>query len=144
MCQSCGHLRNWSYSAGCCSCGCSRIYKGEPGIQGRPGTPGATGNGFTVGVYAAFAGGGQLGATNLTDNDNLVNTVATTGDSVKLLPAVKNTIQTVRNYGANAMDVFPQAAEQIDSLGANVPFSLAAGATITFVCFVNGTFVSGT
>ena len=129
-----------------CKCGCKgqKGDKGETGKQGVPGTPGATGNGFTVGVYAAFAGGGQFGATNLTDNDNLISTVATTGDSVKLLPAVKNTIQTVRNYGANAMNVFPQAAEQIDSLGANVAFSLAAGATITFACFVNGTFVSGT
>jgi hypothetical protein len=129
-----------------CNNGCSstgqRGLRGEPGIQGLKGDTGPAGGLFTCDTYTAFAGGGQASATNLIDNDNLVETVATTGDSVKLLPALKNAFQKVRNYGANTMNVYPQSGDAIDALGINVPYPLSAGGIVEFVCFVDGTFKS--
>ncbi len=140
MCQSCG--RN--------NCGCGspqRGPKGEPGRVGPPGPQGPSGGLFSAGVYSAFAGGGQSSATNLVDNDNLVGTVTTTGDSVKLLPALKNGFQKVRNYGANTMNIYPQSGESIvdpngNNLGINVPYPLVSGGIIEFTCFVDGTYTS--
>ena len=131
-----------------CSCnkGCKGD-KGEPGIKGAKGDTGPSGVLFTVDTYVAFAGGGQSSATNLVDNDNLVVTVTTTGDSVKLLPALKNAFQKVRNYGANTTNIYPQSGESIidpsgTNLGANVPYPLAAGGIVEFVCFADGIFTS--
>jgi len=114
--------------------------KGEPGIQGVPGIQGPAGAAFSVGTYTAFAGGGQTNATNLLNNDNLVATVASNNDSVKLLPATVGVSQTVRNAGVNSLNVFPQTGENIDGAGANVPYPIPAGGAVTFVCFSTGNY----
>ena len=97
---------------------------------------------FSVDTYTAYASGGQANATPLICYDNNIATVATTGDSAKLLSATKHARQIVRNNGANAANIYPQTSQQIDSLGVNAPYSIAAGNIVEFVCFVDGTFKS--
>ena len=136
-------MSNWNWTTNSCGCGCTTRYKkGEPGIQGKPGIQGPPGGVSSVDYYTAHAGGGQSGATNLISSQNIVNVAATLGDSVKLMPAIKNSIQQVRNYGAFSINVFPQSGDQIDSLGANTPYALAAGSIVEFACAVNGTYIS--
>jgi len=142
MCTTCGNTVNWNYSTRRCGCGCNTIFRGQNGVQGAPGIQGPSGGLVTTAVVSPFAGGGQGSATQLTANDNLINTVATTGDSVKLLPALVNGSQQVRNYGANTVNVFPYSGDQIDALGLNVFYPLAAGSIVNFVCFVNGTYTT--
>lgn len=83
----------------------------------------------------AFAGGGQANATQLYRRYNVIGTVATTGDSVKL-PAKVGPIDgatlTIWNDGANACDVFPESGGDLGS-GANTAASLASGSSITYV-----------
>ena len=66
-------------------------------------------------------------------------TLATGGDSA-VLPASKAGMQiTVSNAaGVNSMNVFPAAGEQINALGANAAFALAAGKSASFFCAANG------
>jgi hypothetical protein len=89
------------------------IYKGTSGIT-------------------AFAGGGQASATALTAEVNFVTTVASTADSVKLPAAVLGKHVVIFNDGANSMNIFPVTGGQIDSLGANNAYSLAAGSSREF------------
>lgn len=87
----------------------------------------------------AQAGGGQASATPLTGQICQVTTVATAGDSVLLPASVPGNIITVTNFAAaNSMNVFPAAAEQINSLGASAAFAVAAGKSATFTCAVAG------
>lgn len=81
--------------------------------------------GLTTGI-TAHAGGGQGSAVALTTRYNVVETVATPGDSVKLPTANGATIVVVKNIGANACDVFPQGGESINKLAADTALSLAA------------------
>ncbi len=110
---------------------------GEMGISGRVfqyghfhlARPDSTYIGLT-----AYAGGGQANATALGPGLSTVTTVATTADSVKL-PATQGfpgTWCVVFNKGANAMNVYPASGHEIDALGANNPFSIAAGASKEF------------
>jgi hypothetical protein len=80
----------------------------------------------------AFAGGGQGSATALTKEVNFVTTVATTGDSVKLPTGALGKKIVVFNQGANAADVFPASGGQIDALGTNTAYSIAAGGSREF------------
>lgn len=88
----------------------------------------------------AFATGGQTNAAVLPSMLNRVTTVATIGDSVKLLPSVAGLEITVSNAGANAMDVFPATGDVINSLAANTAVRVNAGTTVYFVCQVAGTW----
>ena len=83
----------------------------------------------------AFAGGGQTNAVLLSSNINEIATVATTGDSVKLVVAVAGLDVTVINNGVNAMDVFPNTGDQIDALAVDAALSMAAGARFIFKTF---------
>lgn len=96
----------------------------------------------------ALAGGGQTGATPITRTFSRFTVVATTGDSAVLPTASPCLAYTIKNAGANSMNVYPNpvpnagvfapAADQINVAGANIPFSLASNKMATFVCMVNG------
>jgi hypothetical protein len=102
---------------------------------------------FSVGGYTsqagitAFAGGGQTSAFQLTSEYNKVDTVATSGDSVKAASASGNKRQVIINNGANDCDVFPAATENFDGLAADTAVNLAAGMSMEIFCFTNGTWV---
>lgn len=89
-----------------------------------------TGSG--VNSITAFAGGGQASATALTRNTSFVTTVASSGDSVRLPTAALSLSVVVYNLGANSLNIFPVSGSAIDALGANVAYSLAAGASRVF------------
>lgn len=80
----------------------------------------------------AFATGGQASATALTKEVNYVDTVASAGDSVKLLTPALGSHQVVYNDGANSCNVYPPSGAAIDGLGTNNPYSLAAGTSREF------------
>lgn len=87
----------------------------------------------------AFAGGGQASATLLTAVINRVTTVASAGDSVKLAVCKKGMQQTVSNAAAaNSMNVFPSSGDQINALGVNAAFAVAAGKTANFSSAADG------
>ena len=84
-------------------------------------------------TVTAFAGGGQGSATALIDSYNIITTVATTGDSVRLPDIYSvNAIVFIKNDGANACDVFPASGDDLGS-GVNTAVSLAAGESISFL-----------
>jgi len=78
----------------------------------------------------AFAGGGQGSATQLTGQFNDVTTVATAGDSVKLLAAANGLGQIVKNSGVTGLDVFPATGDSINGLSANTAIRIPPGATM--------------
>lgn len=80
----------------------------------------------------AYATGGQAGAAQLTSSFNVVATVGTTGDSVKLPLASPGIKVTIFNEGANAMDVFPNTSDTLSGGAADTAVSLAAGSNITY------------
>jgi len=83
----------------------------------------------------AYAGGGQGSATALGVGYNRVTTVATANDSV-ILPSnavVGGALVTVKNAGAESLDIFPQSGGSINALGANTAYALASGAVARFV-----------
>jgi hypothetical protein len=80
----------------------------------------------------ANAGGGQGSATQLNAGMNVVATVATTGDSVKLPTAEQGVEVLVANDGANAMDVFPSSSDEIDNAGVNAAVSVGANKSALF------------
>ena len=88
----------------------------------------------------AHAGGGQGSAFPIVTQMARFTTVATAADSAVLMPS-KPGIQsiTVTNAAAaNSMNIFPATGEQINALGANAAFALAAGKTVNFVCYTAG------
>lgn len=89
---------------------------------------------LTTGIVA-FAGGGQVNAVELTTEYNVVETVATLGDSIKLPTAVAETRRTVFNQGAAQLDLYPADADQINGAGANVPLPVNPGATVVLYCY---------
>ena len=92
-----------------------------------------------VGI-TAFAGGGSASATQLNSTYNVVDTVATTGDSVKFSTLILvGVIVYVKNDGANALDLFPGAGDDLGQ-GVGVAVSVAAGAFRAFI----GTVVNAT
>lgn len=91
----------------------------------------------------AFAGGGQASALQLAKDVNRVTTVATSGDSVKLPPALAGMKVVVINDGANSMNVYPTSGEEIDALGVDAAFALTTTAkNTTFVCASAGLWKS--
>lgn len=94
----------------------------------------------TQNSLVALPGGGQSGATQITRGVAArISTVASAGDSCLLqLDDVDGARTLVRNDGANSCDIFPPSGGQINSLGVNTAYALAAGSTVTFVCFTSG------
>lgn len=87
-------------------------------------------------AITAFATGGQASATQLDESYNVLTTVATTGDSVKLPPVFAvNSVVYIKNDGANAADVFPATGDNLGA-GLNTAVSLAAGSSISFIATV--------
>lgn len=78
-------------------------------------------------AVTAHAGGGQGSATLLTSVLNLLTTVASANDSVKLPPATgSGKYRYVRNTdNTNAAALFPSTGDQINELGANNALTLA-------------------
>jgi hypothetical protein len=83
----------------------------------------------------AYAGGAQTNATQLTTEYNVITTVGTAADSVKL-PELNSTLIGMRvvviNRGANSMNVFPYLAQDASG-GTNTAVAVAAAAGATFV-----------
>lgn len=87
----------------------------------------------TTGIVAN-PGGGFASAPELSTRYNVVATVATIADSVKLPTAVAGLRRTIRNAGANALDLFPGAGDNINSTGVDTAVSVAAGSSLTLFC----------
>ena len=85
-----------------------------------------------TGVITAFAGGGQASATALTKQINNVSTVATNGDSVKLMAAEQGLAIVVKNSGVADLDIFPADADSIDALAVNLAVRINPGSTAIF------------
>lgn len=83
-------------------------------------------------TVTAYAGGGSVSATAIASQFNIVTTCATHLDSVKLPTTIAGSI-IIKNAGAKDCAVFPSAGGQIDALGADVAYPLAAGSTQEFV-----------
>lgn len=94
----------------------------------------------TSATLTAFAGGGQASATQLIYGLNVVGTVATTADSVKLPPCVLGAILYVTNNGANSMTVFGGSGrtDTINGTAGATGVAQANGAHALYVCAAPG------
>lgn len=88
----------------------------------------------------ALAGGGQVGATQLTAQTSRIATVATTGDSVKLPAAIPGLEVTVIHRGANDMQVFGLGNDVIDGQAAATGVSQMYNSTVFYICAVAGSW----
>jgi hypothetical protein len=94
----------------------------------------------------AFAGGGQANATALTSEVNRVNTVATSGDSIKLPPAVVNQGVTqqaglsimIINHGANPVQVFGSGTDTINDVASGTGVSQMQSSMVFYICTTAG------
>ena len=86
-------------------------------------------------TLTALVGGGQSGATALSEQHNLVSVVASAGDSVLLPTAVAGWTRTVINTGANALDLFPNTDDKIDGGAADAAISVASNTTVTVYAY---------
>lgn len=77
----------------------------------------------------AHAGGGQTDATQLNIGINVVTTVASTGDSVKLPDDVLGQTVTVTNRGTNVLALYPFLGDSIDQNAVNAPVYVSPGET---------------
>ena len=85
----------------------------------------------------AVAGGGQSATPNISASTTRVTTVATTGDSLTLPSAAAGLRYIVINKGANSLNVFPLAGDQINALSINAAFALAATKSAEFIASNN-------
>jgi len=88
---------------------------------------------FVGGVTAAITAAGttQATATEITTASNNVTVVAAGANGVRLPTAQPGVQVLVRNSdAADSLNIFPATGAQINALGANAAFSLAAGSTI--------------
>jgi|SRR6185369_15786778 len=84
----------------------------------------------------ARAGGGQANATQLNTATAVVETVATTADSVKLPKGFPGVMVTVQNVGANSLQLFTQNAGTINAVtdGVATGVAIAANASLLLEC----------
>lgn len=81
----------------------------------------------------ATAGGGQGSATTLVTSYNVIDSVVSTGDSVKLPGTFfSGSILFVKNDGANSMDIFPATGDDLGQ-GTNTAEALAAGVGVAYI-----------
>lgn len=88
----------------------------------------------------AFAGGGAGSATPLTMETNRVSTVATQGDSVKLMASAPGLTIFVINHGASSMNVFAAGTDTIDDLSTGVPQMI--NSEVIYTCVTAGKWYS--
>jgi hypothetical protein len=97
-------------------------------------TSNTTVNGFlvnSISAAVAAAGANQANATALVSNINNVTVVATNADGVRLPTAIAGIRILIRNSdAADTLKIYPATGDQIDALGTNASYSLAAGSTI--------------
>lgn len=89
-------------------------------------------------AVTAHAGGGQGSATALTNTVNHVTVVATTADSVKLVPAFPGFFQIVTNDTANNMQVFGSGTDTINNVATGTGVVQNAGITTLYSSPVAG------
>jgi len=81
----------------------------------------------------AHAGGGQTNASALNIGINVVQVVATSGDSVLLTVDVLPQTIIVVNRGASALNVFPRTGDSINDLAVNASISISSGSQLMFI-----------
>ena len=122
------------------------IFGGSGGMVWNEGTTTLTVNNFvvsnnftssgyilrSVGTAITAAGTTQGTGTALTKQMNIVSTVASGANGVVLPTAVAGMVLTVTNTTANSLVVYPATNGQINSLGANVGFTMGT-TTIQFI-----------
>jgi hypothetical protein len=86
----------------------------------------------------ANAGGGQAGATLLSNELNRITTVANVGDSVKLPPALAGLTIVVTNHGAKPMQVYGSGTDTIDDSATATGVSQMQGSVVIFACHTSG------
>lgn len=86
----------------------------------------------------AYAGGGQTNAFQLTCEVNLITTVATAGDSVKLPAAIKGLTIVVVNKGANPMTVFGAGTDIIDDNASATGVTQMQFSEVIYSCATDG------
>lgn len=91
-------------------------------------------------TITAFAGGGQASATQLTKRFNIVTTVATAGDSVKLPAATVGKQLFFYQTTTNSIDIFPQTGEYIGVQAVNTALASQFAYVIVFTCYYTGTW----
>jgi hypothetical protein len=97
---------------------------------------GGSDSGSTVTGITAYAGGGQANATALTGSVNVVETIATDGDSVKLPAASVGTRVIVINAdgsGSNSLAIFPATGDKINGGSTNASVTMYYGQRAEFV-----------
>ncbi len=99
-------------------------------------TPGLVNTGIT-----AYATGGQANAVELVMHLNVITVCATAGDSSKLPTAVAGWEVEAVNRGAEAMDLFPNTADEIGEYGANNAISIAPKGSIRLKAIDDTTWV---
>lgn len=92
----------------------------------------------------AFAGGGQVNATTLTDNYNIIDICASPNDSCKTDAATLGRLRAINNNGINDMELFPAIGERFNINGSdlliNQSIIIAPGNTFVFRCFTTGIY----
>lgn len=86
----------------------------------------------------ATAGGGQANAKLLVHDHNVVGTVATAADSVKLGPAVPGASVIVTNKASASLNVFPSAGDAIGLGAVDAAAAVAQNVAMLLVCVVPG------
>lgn len=86
----------------------------------------------------AFATGGQANATPLTNKNNRIDTAASSGASVLLLPAIKDLEQLVQNNAGNDINVYPTSGDKFLNLAIDAPFGVVVGNQLKVYCFKTG------
>jgi hypothetical protein len=90
------------------------------------------------GLTAAHTNAGQGVGPIFTRMLNRIATCANTNDSANLPASFSGAMITVVNAGAQTAAIFPAAGEQINALGANNAFALAAAKVAQFYCLTVG------
>lgn len=95
----------------------------------------------TTGI-TAFATGGKTNATALGYGTNVVGTVATAADSVKLPAAVAGVSVLVFNSASNAMQVFGQGTDTINGVATGTGISQGGNSGVMYVCATAGAWLT--
>jgi len=98
---------------------------------------------FTVtDAIVAYASGGQANATLLGQGMNVVETVASAGDSVKLPPAVQGQRVSIMNNGVNYLNLFPASGDEIAHFPANTAVPISVQGTLHLIAINSNQWVS--
>mgnify|MGYP000917482537 CR=1 FL=1 len=90
-------------------------------------------------AVTAFAGGGQASATALTSTANIVTTVASANDSVKLPLAKKGMKVLVHNgHATNSMQVFGAGVDTINGVATGTGVAQAATKSALYYAVADG------